>query len=70
MSRAPRIKKLRQWQRIVMMRHGNYAVIYTDEFGQVVAFDTHGHLLESRLAAPPQRELRLEAILHKRTMED
>ena len=61
--------RLRQWMRVVMFRHGNYAVIYTDEFGQVVAFDTHGPLIESRLAPPAGRELRLNDILHRRALE-
>lgn len=61
--------KLRQWVRIVKLRHHNYAVVFTDEFGQVAAFDTHGPLLESRLASPDRRQLRLTDILHRKAFE-
>lgn len=60
---------LRQWVRVIVLRHGNYAVIYTDEFGQVIAFDTHGPLIESRLAPSPRRELRLNDIIHRKALE-
>jgi hypothetical protein len=61
-----RVKRLRQWVRIVLLRHSNYAVVFTDEFGQVIAFDTHGQLLESRLAT--RRDARLGDIIHRRAI--
>lgn len=59
-----RKRKVRQWVRIVKLIKSNYAVIFTDEFGQVSGFDTHGHFLESKLAAGEARQLRLTEILH------
>lgn len=61
-----RRKKIQTFVAVRKLGRMNYAVVFSDELGQVAAFDTHGPLLLTTLAAHELREARLLDILARK----